>query len=395
MGASCMRTDADLLVLGGGCAGLSLAERLAESPRRSHRTMVIEARSEYLTDRTWCFWRTAPHRHDDLVAKSWTRLRLKCAERSVLVDCRSAPYQMLESGSFYERAEDVIHRSTSVDLQLGTVILAEPERRGDIWCVNTSRGTLTARQIIDTRPATIPREGHAALWQSFLGHEVESDRDQFDDGVATLMDFAGCLDDGVLFHYVLPVARNRALIETTVFGPRPLSAASLARCQDAAVEKFCGGVSRTVVRTEHGILPMGLKSLAPSPGDGYVRVGVMNGGARPSTGYAFQRIQRWARDAAHVISAGGASSGHAPDPMIRRRMDQLFLRVVRNNPERAAELFLNIFGMSDPLRVIRFLTDTGSLADCTAVIAALPTGQFLREIWSGLRTPANNQLELA
>ncbi len=302
---------------------------------------------------------------------------------------------MLESGSFYERAERLIRRSTSVDLQLGTAIIAEPERRDDRWFVNTSRGTLSARQIIDTRPATIPREGQAALWQSFLGHEVECDRNQFDDGVATLMDFAGCLDEGVLFHYVLPVSRNRALIETTVFGPRPLSAASLARCQEAALEKFCGGVSRSVVRTEHGILPMGLKTVAQSLGDGYVRAGVMNGGARPSTGYAFQRIQRWARDAARVIGAGGAASGHAPDPMIRRRMDQLFLRVVRNHPERAAELFLNVFGMNDPLRVIRFLTDTGSLADCTAVIAALPTGQFLREIWSGLRTPANNRLELA
>lgn len=105
----------DLIILGGGCAGLSLGERLTESPPRSHQTIVIEARPAYVTDRTWCFWRTAPHRHDALVAKSWTRLQLQSAGRSVLVDCRKAPYQMLESGSFYERAEGLIHRSTSVE----------------------------------------------------------------------------------------------------------------------------------------------------------------------------------------------------------------------------------------------------------------------------------------
>ena len=390
-----MRPDADLIVLGGGCAGLSLAERLAEAPQRSHRSIVIEARSAYVTDRTWCFWRTAPHRHDAMVQKSWARLQVRSAGRSVLVDCSAAPYQMIESGSFYERAEGLIERSASVDLELGTRIIAEPERRGDRWFVQTSRGTVSGRQIVDTRHAAAPREGEAALWQSFLGHEVVCDGDQFDDSVATLMDFAGCLDDGVLFHYVLPVARNRALIETTVFGPRPLSAVNLARHQDAAVDKFCRGAPRTVVRVERGILPMGLKTLAPSPGEGYVHAGVMNGGARASTGYAFQRIQRWAHDTASDLRSGGVVSGHAADPLIRRRMDQLFLQVVRNHPDRAADLFLSIFGMTDPIRVIRFLTDTGSLTDCAAVIGALPTGQFLREIWSGIWAPQPNQLELA
>ena len=120
----------------------------------------------------------------------------------------------------------------------------------------------------------------------------------------------------------------------------------------------------------------------------------MNGGARPSTGYAFQRIQQWARDSACVIRNGGAVSGHAVDPLIRRAMDLLFLRVVRNHPERAADLFLNIFGIKNPIRIIRFLTDSGSLTDCAAVIAALPTGEFLREIWSGMRTRPSNRLEL-
>jgi len=389
-----MNTDADLIVLGGGCAGLSLGERLAESSRRSHRTVVIEAREAYAPDRTWCFWNTAPHRHEALVSKSWNRLQLKSASRSVLVDCRATPYQMLESGCFYERATGLIERSTSVDLLLGTRITGEPERRGDRWIVDTDRGSLSARQIVDTRPAAAPREGAATLWQSFLGHEVVCDSDQFDDGVATLMDFAGRLDDGVLFHYVLPVARNRALIETTVFGPRPLSAASLASHQHAAVDKFCGGVSRNIVRSEHGILPMGLTTIAPPPGENYVRAGVMNGGARPSTGYAFQRIQRWADDATTAIRSGGTASGHSGDPRFRQWMDLLFLRVVRHHPDRAADLFLSIFGMKDPTRIIRFLTDTGSLADHSAVIAALPTGQFLRELWDGLWASPGSQLEL-
>jgi len=300
---------------------------------------------------------------------------------------------MLDSGVFYERAEELIRRSSSVELLLGTKVVAVPERRGDRWFVKTSRGELSAMQIIDTRPAKAPMEGDATLWQSFLGHEVECDAAHFDDSVATLMDFAGCLEDGVLFHYVLPVSRTRALIETTVFGPRPLSAASLARYQEAALEKFSGSAARTVLRCESGILPMGSTSVVPPLGDGYVRAGVMNGGARASTGYAFQRIQRWARDSARVMGSGGVAMGHRADPLIHRRMDQLFLRVVRNHPERAAELFLSIFGMKDPMRVIRFLTDSCSIVDYAAVIASLPTGEFVREMWSGMRSRSDHRLE--
>jgi len=390
-----MRPDADLIVLGGGCAGLSLGERLVESPKRAHRTIVIEARNAYVSDRTWCFWRTAPHRHDALVQKSWSRLRLRSARREVHVDCRETPYQMLDAGSFYARAERLIRDSTSVELQLDTRITAEPRRFGDHWVVSTSRGTLTGRQIIDTRPAAAPREGDAVLWQSFLGHEVECDEPQFDDSTATLMDFAGCLDDGVLFHYVLPITPTRALVETTVFGPRPLSPAHLGRYQDAALNKACGRRTRTVVRSEHGVLPMGMRPAPPPPGNGYARVGVMSGGARASTGYAFQRIQRWARNSVRVLQNGGSVVGHAPDPLIHRGMDQLFLRVVRNDPAGAAELFLSIFGMRDPMRVIRFLTDSCSLSDYAAVIATLPTGLFLREMLNGMWTRSDNRLEFA
>ena len=357
--------------------------------------MVIEARHDYVTDRSWCFWRTGSHRHDAQVAKSWSRLRLRSPERALLVDCHEAPYQMLDAGSFYERAVRIIDGSGSVALHLGTTVLSEPERRDRRWVVNTSRGTLSAREIIDTRPATVPREGDATLWQSFLGHDIVCDVPLFEDGVATLMDFAGCLDGGVRFHYVLPLSPCRALIETTVFGPRPLSASALALSQEAALDKFCRGHPRAVVRRESGILPMGMSTPAPSPGECYVRAGVMNGGARASTGYAFQRIQRWADDSARVIASGGAVMGHAADSLVHRVMDRLFLRVVRQHPDRAAELFLNIFGMSDPMRTIRFLTDSGSLRDDAAVIAALPTGQFLREMWSGMWARPNPRLDCA
>ncbi|MFQ3248021.1 MAG: lycopene beta-cyclase, partial [Arenicella sp.] len=42
--------DVDVAILGGGCAGLSLAVRLASS---NFLVKVIEPREDYVDDRTW------------------------------------------------------------------------------------------------------------------------------------------------------------------------------------------------------------------------------------------------------------------------------------------------------------------------------------------------------
>jgi hypothetical protein len=61
-------------------------------------------------------------------------------------------------------------------------------------------------------------------------------------------------------------------------------------------------------------------------------------------------------------------------------MDALFLRVLRAHPERAPELFLALFALRDPRRIIRFMSDDAAMADYAAIILALPPWLFLREI---------------
>lgn len=60
--------DVDVAILGRGCAGLSLAARLART-RLSFR--VIEPRTRYTDDRTWSFWGTKGDPFEDCVRASW------------------------------------------------------------------------------------------------------------------------------------------------------------------------------------------------------------------------------------------------------------------------------------------------------------------------------------
>ena len=50
----------DLIILGGGCAGLSLALNLAKQGSVCPNTLILEKREAYSNDRTWGFWQQQP-----------------------------------------------------------------------------------------------------------------------------------------------------------------------------------------------------------------------------------------------------------------------------------------------------------------------------------------------
>lgn len=375
-----MQTDLDLVVLGGGCAGLSVALRLADQPGRCRRVAVLESRPVYTNDRSWCFWRLGPHRYEALVARSWSRVAVRSLSGAVQVDCARTPYQLLEAGTFYDHAVRAIAARDGLRLEMGVTVLEPPRKVPGGWRIETSAGGLSATQVIDTRPSCAPRRGDSALWQSFLGQELVCDQPVFDTHCVGLMDFAHDAMGAVAFTYVLPLSPVRALIETTLFDPEPRGPADLAHRQRQAVQRLCGDARTHVVRTEAGILPMGITRPAEAMGLGHVHAGLMSGAARPATGYAFQRIQRWADDCSEALRRGQAASGHLPDPLLTRLMDSLFLDVLRTRPERGPELFTRLFERTATPRIVRFLSDRATLMDRIAVAASLPTGLFLRQL---------------
>jgi lycopene beta-cyclase len=375
-----MSFDADLLILGGGCAGLSLGLRLADAVPTGRRTLILESRSTYTDDRTWCFWRLQPHRFEHLVRHQWQKLSVRSALRDVTVNCGSTPYQMLPSGPFYAEAQDRLAHADDVSLMLGTAVSDEPARIAGGWHVETATGRMTARQVIDTRAPHRPRAGDATLWQSVFGQEIECTTPCFDPSTAGLMDFTTDSEPGVGFRYLLPVSPTRALVESTVLAVQPRSPASLARMQAAAVAQYTNGSAFRVIREESGAIPMGVRRDVAECEPGFSRAGLMSGAVRPSSGYAFQRIQRWADASSMSLRNHQFDVSHNHDSIVTRTMDRVFLRVLRDSPERAPELFLRLFGDADPVRVIRFLSDCGSAADYMAVIAALPVGLF----WNAL-----------
>ena len=365
--------DADLIILGGGCAGLSLASRLAhQSPKV--RVVVLEARTCYQEDRTWCGWRTEPHFFDDCVVSQWNQWRVINPTRSLTLGSASYPYQMLNSKLIYEKACNLIRGSRSVNLMTGAMVkdVIDCERKVTV-CLGD--GTiLTAPWAVDTRPQQRSLQA-PWLWQNFVGYVVhlEDERQGMWGSLPTLMDFQPASDSVAQFMYILPLSANSYLCEWTRFakipGERDLIEAELRTWLDHETN---GGW--TMERQEFGSLPMAppLENFQHRIVDG----GTRGGSLRASTGYAFHAIQRWADTcAASIVKTG------IPVPPRRNRliesMDELFLRVLQQESTSAALLFSRLFGDCDPDQLVRFLAGIPRYDDLWAVVSSLPWPPFL------------------
>ncbi|KQV25943.1 lycopene cyclase family protein [Yonghaparkia sp. Root332] len=388
--------DADLVILGAGCAGLALAARLAEGDS-GLRVIAVDVRTDYSDDRSWCFWADDAHDLRPIVAHEWRDWTYQAeGGPGVAHHVDGETYQYVRGADFYAHARALIEASDRVELRLGVAAgevralhpsISRPAGEGVI--VSTSAGDLTARWVVDTRP----RRTAAMLFQCFSGAEVDHGGSLdlaalgIAPGAAGLMTGMRADADGLGFVYVLPLSDSTALVEWTRFSPSPLRASEVRAGRDAALAALgapLGAPHVRVLREEAGVLPMGR---VPSPSadatpsvPGVVVAGAAGGALRDASGYGFARIQAWARDCADRLARGEAPIGHPPEPFIRRQMDRIFLQALRAHPERTADYFAAMARGVAPARLLRFLTDRARLSDLLAIIASLPLLPFLAQL---------------
>ena len=371
--------DTDVAILGGGCAGLSLAVRLAGS---GLRVTVVEPRLEYEDDRVWSFFRTRPDPFAACVRASWSKWHVSSAGVTARRSSNRLRYESVSSGAFYQLALQICDAAPNIDLRLGTSVLANPRppAMDGPWRVETSAGQLTSRYVIDTRPL----RHTSGYGQSFLGQEIRVGFDAFDPDDVPMMCFAAPRADRVDFVYILPFAHNEALVEVTTFGSEIPEISDHRQWLNSEIAQLARGQSYDVMREERAFIPMVLpKSGASTLPARFAHAGLRGGAARPSTGYAYQRIQQMADLCAGQILRGEDHIDLSLDGRMTRFMDGVFLRVLQRRPDRGPALFSALFRNVPADRLERFLSGSTAPVDRVSVMASLPPAPFLREMFTG------------
>ncbi|WP_310396672.1 lycopene cyclase family protein [Hymenobacter sp.] len=377
----------DYLIVGGGAAGLSLAYHMAQEPRlATKKVLLIEAEAKDRNDRTWSFWTDEPTPFDGIAAHEWRKIAFRSPGFEKEFDLGAFRYQMIRGLDYYQFVQRALADNPQFTFVRGAV--ESLENTADGVRVRSSAGEFAARYGFDSRPPALAQNPgkHRYLLQHFVGWEVETDTDVFDPNVVEFMDFRGPQQQQARFIYVLPFAPRKALVEYTLFSEAPLPKSEY----EAAIRTYLSanlGVSDYRVTAEEvGAIPMTDHPLPARDGARIINLGTRGGRAKPSTGYAFKRIQQ---HSARLVAAL-AATGHPPRDSTGDRwqfhlFDTLLLDIMQRRGETTRDIFRELFERNPVERIFRFLDETTSWTDNLRVMNSVTPGPFMRSIAQVLR----------
>ena len=350
----------DHVIIGGGCAGLSLAYELETHKKLEDKTLaIIEPRSEYKRDKTWSFWKILNHNFDDCVKKSWNNFSIKTSSNSKDIKCDNFPYQSIDSELFYKKVINLLKQNKNISFYK------------NIQDINSDNSF-----IFNSVPSFKIDQNN--LWQHFYGVEIETTDNFFDDNIINLMDFDCEQRNCVHFFYTLPFSKNKALIETTWLSKNNDS--SLKDYDDQIklyINNQLGLKNYKVTYSEEGSIPMFYSKNVREKNK--INIGTAGGMTRLSTGYTFLNIQ----DQSKYIRENIDNIENAKIFEIGRKyhfLDKVFLRVLKKYPEKMPNIFFNMFNTSSDA-IIKFLSNKSNIMEDISVILKMPKWTFIKILY--------------
>ena len=350
----------DYIIIGGGCAGLSLAYELEIHEKLKDKTLaIIEPREEYKRDKTWSFWKVTPHNFDDCVKKNWENFSVNIPGKTNYLKCKNFPYQSIDSGLFYEKIKYKLKKNENI-----------------FFFKNIEEINKQNSLVFNSVPNI--KKNHLNLWQHFCGVEIKTDNDIFDEKIFNLMDFDCEQRESVHFFYTLPYTKNRALVETTW----------LSKMNDNSQKDYENQINNYIKNNlniknyeitykEEGAIPLFYPLNKNEKNK--INIGTAGGMTRLSTGYTFLNIQEHSK----YIRENIDNITNAKKFEINRKyqfLDEIFLRVLEKNPEKMSDIFFRMFKTS-PKTAIKFLSNKSNFLEDLSIIFKMPKLIFIKALF--------------
>tara|TARA_Y100000591_G_scaffold273909_1_gene250052 strand:- start:909 stop:1976 length:1068 start_codon:yes stop_codon:yes gene_type:complete len=350
----------DYIIIGGGCAGLSLAYELEIHEKLKNKTLaIIEPRENYEKDKTWSFWKVTPHNFDDCVKKKWENFSINIPGKTKYLDCKIFPYQSIDSGLFYKKINKRLRENENISFFK------------NIEGINTKNSF-----VFNSVPKII--KNYLNIWQHFCGVEIETKNSFFDDEIFNLMDFDCEQRESVHFFYTLPYSKNKALVETTW----------LSKMNDTSQKDYDNQINHYIKNNlkiknyeitykEEGAIPLFYPIQQKEKNK--INIGTAGGMTRLSTGYTFLNIQEHSK----YIRENIENISNSKKFEINRKyqfLDDVFLRVLDKHPEKMSEIFFKMFKAS-PKTVIKFLSNKSNYFEDLSIILKMPKWTFIKALF--------------
>jgi lycopene beta-cyclase len=363
----------DYIIIGAGCAGLSLAVRLAsDSAFNDKQILLLERAPKSLNDRTWCFWENHTGYFDVMVHHRWNDLWVKHPMGEKQLDLQGYAYKMIRGIDFYRHCFKILSEAPNIKIHYGAVTNVDAAKGEVTSTDNVFKAEHIFSSVLLQQPEIQPGEFY--LLQHFRVWCIETDTDFFNPEAADLMNFRTDQQHGCAFMYVLPVSKRKALVEYTLFTGEELDSHLYDEALKRFIEKELNLSQYSISEVENGVIPM--TNLRFPKQDGRITfIGTAGGQTKASSGYTFQFIQK--QSDAIVQDLKMKRPIYFSMPARFRFYDSVLLRVLHERKLRGADLFFQLFKTNAAPRVLRFLDNETNLWDEFCIMNSTQKSVFI------------------
>lgn len=375
----------DIIIAGAGAAGLSLLWRLLDSPvLKTKEILLIDRSFEARNDKTWCFWEDLELPDSKLITHSWKKLLVNINNQRLYDSLERYEYRCLRSGEFTAFIQELSDDYPNVT-KIETDIL-DFSHQDTKAIVDTAKGKFTAETIFQSvkkPPNYDSLKVDLSLIQHFLGWEIETNKDAFDPGTATLMDFEVPQKDGVSFIYLLPFSERKALVEYTVFSKNYLEKQEYQNVisnyldQNFQLKKN----DYRLDREEFGGIPMEDRKFPARFCENVYNIGTVAGLPKPSTGYTFSRIQKHSAKITDALENNTVVPDYQASSYRFRVYDIMMLYLLEAEAKKSLTVFENLFEKYSFDRVLQFLAEQTNPLQEINIFLGMPYTPFFRSFF--------------
>lgn len=371
----------DFILAGGGAAGLSLALRLAQA-FPDHKILILDREPKRTNDRTWCFWSVHPSPYPTATFRTWDRLAfygLNFSKTYVLSPYR---YYLIRGIDFYRHAYDRLSSFPNVQFEYGELGGIQEDQEHASVSLNgmAFEGKWVFSSLYDPQKISKQPRRYHYLKQHFRGWEIETSTPCFDPQMPTLFDFRTPQDGQMRFMYILPFSEREAMVEYTLFSPEVLTDEEY----DTALRNYIADILKIkeyqIKAVENGVIPMSDQPLPRKLGERILAVGTLGGRVKPSSGYAFLRIQKDSEAIVRSLLQQGHPFDLPDSPSRYHLFDSIMLQVMQRHGGEMHHIFTQLFRNNPVQRVFAFLDENQSFPEDLKILASLPPLPFIRAL---------------
>lgn len=367
----------DIIIVGAGAAGLTLACKIAQTPSLHDKSvLLIDKVKKQGNDRTWCFWESGVGDYDDILTKSWSNIYFHSNSLSRRLGIEPFAYKMLRSDNFYGKSFSIIKNSPNIEFIVGDVEEIDKES-GNVIC---KKHLFTSDIIFTSKlPKEINFSKHLYTDQHFGGWFIEFEEEVFDSEAATFMDFRIDQNDEHRFCYVLPISSTKALVEVAIFSNNHQSKNGYDNILECYIEKYISVLKYTILEREYGVIPMTNYPFWKHNTDNIFHIGTAGGAVKPSSGFAFNRIQRHSQLIVECL-VNNIRIDQSYKMFKGRHLlyDSIMLHVLEVQKIPGQKVFSDLFEKTEVNVILKFLDGNTSLSGDLQIIKAPIKWPFIK-----------------